>query len=323
MMQKKAQSLIITLWTLIILTILAVSIAHRVSFSLRTSNFHKNKLKAQYFAHAGLNRAIREIDNDLTPDCDSLVESWANNKEVFEKISLDQNSSGFSSVSYQNFSNQENITVFGVRDEERSININTASRELLLSLFNDCQIPLASDLIDNILIWRGDKADENKIYEKEGYACKAEKFSALEELLLVKDFTPEHLDKLKNYITIYGNSPTDTININTVSLETLKIFCRYVARTLAEPLADGYADTIASKIVELRDTQGAFLDKDGIGITLSGDEETNIFNSLIEKIQFKSDFFLIEVTGNTGTIKSTVAAVYNREEKKIISLHES
>jgi type II secretory pathway component PulK len=210
-----------------------------------------------------------------------------------------------------------------VRDEERSININTASRELLLCLFENCQIPNPGDLIDNILIWRGDKADENKIYEKAGYPCKAEKFSVLEELLLVKDFTKEYLEKLRVFITTYGSNSTDTININTASPQTLKIFCRYIARTLAEPLEDNYADAVASKIIELRDTQGEFLDKNGIAITLSGDEETNIFNSLIEKAGFKSNYFLIEVTGNTGTIKSGVAAVYNREEKKIISFHES
>ncbi|MFA6217116.1 MAG: hypothetical protein WDL87_05640 [Candidatus Omnitrophota bacterium] len=294
MVQKKAQSLIITLWTLVILAILAISIAHRVSFSLRMSNYQKNKLKAQYLSHAGLNRAIREIDNDQTPDCDSLLENWANNKDIFE-----------------------------VTDQERKININTASRELLLTLLENCQIPDASSLFDNILIWRGDKADENKIYEKSGYSCKAEKFSAPEELLLVKDFTREYLTMLKDLITIYGNSTKETLNVNTASPETLKIFCRYVARTLAEPMADNYADSVTSKIIALRNTKGAFTDKNDITVTLSGDEETNIFNSLVEKVEFKSNYFLIEVVGNMGTIKSIFAAVYDRQEKKIISLHES
>ncbi len=112
-MRKKAQVLIISLWILAILAMLSVSIGRRVSMALRLSRYQKERLRSAYFAQAGINIAIGEIEKD----------KWADNQEKFAKISLDSNINEFATVS-------------SVIDEERKININTATQELLTELLN-------------------------------------------------------------------------------------------------------------------------------------------------------------------------------------------
>jgi len=60
-MRKNGQVLIISLWILVILAMLSVSIGHRVSMALRLSRYQKERLMAGYLAKAGINIAIGEI----------------------------------------------------------------------------------------------------------------------------------------------------------------------------------------------------------------------------------------------------------------------
>ncbi|MEK6714715.1 MAG: hypothetical protein AABY43_01550, partial [Candidatus Omnitrophota bacterium] len=169
------------------LTVITISIAHRTSISLRLNCYQRDRLKAVYLAKAGINRAIKIIEND-TNTYDAPSELWANNEEAFKKIVLDEKGSEFAVVSYQDTKkDSQPEIIYGVIDEERRININTASYELLIALFRECGLlqPEAEKRADNILIWRGDKADDNKIYESLGYPPKGNKFSNLEELKLV------------------------------------------------------------------------------------------------------------------------------------------
>jgi len=317
-MSKKAQALMISLWVLVILTILAVGIGHRVSMALRISAHQKDGLKALYLAKAGLNRAIVEIDND-TNSYDAPDDRWANNEAVFKKITLNDFQNEFASVSYQVL-DENNIPsiIYGARDEESKININTASRELLLALLEKRGINAADNVVNNILVWRGDIPDDNKIYESLGYSCKAAPFTNFAELSLIKDITAEDYQKIQGLITVFGKG---SININTVSPEILTIFCRGIAKKIGA--AENFADSVTGKIIELRDNLGPFKEKNGIIITPTGAEEANIFNNLMNSVVLQSDYFLIEVIGNSGKIKRKISSVYCRKDKRIVYWHEN
>ena len=154
-MTKKAQVLVVSLWILATLTILAVGIGHRVSMALRLSRYQRDKFKALYLARAGLNRAIAELEKDTTNDYDTLNESWVNNEEAFKRIVLNDNQSEFATVSYGTLDEYSNPkTVYGVVDEERNININTAPKELLVELLDKKGISNPSDIANNICAWR-------------------------------------------------------------------------------------------------------------------------------------------------------------------------
>jgi type II secretory pathway component PulK len=316
-MNKKAQTLMIGLWILAILTILAVGIGHRVSLALRISRYHRDSLKAHSLAKAGVNLAIAELDKDAN-DYDAPSEKWANNEITFKKVALNDNPDEYATISYTYFDEDNNPrTVYGARDLESRININTASKELLLALLEKYEIKSAQEIVNNILIWRGDIPDENKIYENSGYPCKSGIFSNIEELNLVKDFTQQDYQKIENLITVFGEG---LMNINTVSNEAMAILAHSIAKKLS--VAQNFADSLATKILELRKSNGYFKDKSEINIMLSA-EETNIFNLLIDSMVYKSDYFLIEVTGNSSRIKRKAEAVYFRKDKKILDWHES
>ena len=305
----------ISLWILVILTLLAVGIGHRVSMALYLSRYQRDKLKALYLAKAGINRAILEIINDETTDYDSLQDNWSDNERVFRKIMFNDNENEFATVSYTLKEGEE--TKFGVTDEERKININTASKELFIALLEKCNIEAIQDKVNNILIWRGDIPDDNKIYENLGYPCKASKFTNIEELRLVKDITFEDYENLRGLITVYGDG---LININSASDEALAILTYGIAKDLS--IKEEFADSVANKIIELKNSNGYFRAKSDINITLTGDEETNIFNHLMDKVMVQSNNFLIEVTGNVSKIKSKTVAIYSRRDKRILYWHE-
>ncbi len=300
------------------MSVLAVSIGHRVSISLRLSSYQRDKLKAFYLAKAGVNRAIFEINNDASPGYDSLGEKWADNEEAFKRISF-VNDNEYASVSYNIVDgNNETKVIYGAVDEERKININTASRELLDVLFEESEIDWAQrDLINNILIWRGDIPDTEKIYENSGYACKSGKFRNIEELILVKGINWEDIEKLRENITVYTEG---AININTVLPALLKIVARASAKKLS--VEESFGDSVAGKIISLRDEKGYFKSKEDIDVAATGDEEVNIFNDLLANVILKSGNFFIAANGSAGKIKKKIEAVYNRKEDKIEYWHE-
>lgn len=319
MIKAKASVLVIILWVLVILTMLAVSIGHRVSMSLRLSSYQKDRLKAFYLAKAGLNTAIKEINNDPVLDYDGLTDNWADNQVAFRKIYFDDNPDEFATVSYDTFDSNNELRInYGVIDEESKININTASKELLTALLEKCGIDTVQEIVNNILIWRGEIPDENKVYKNAGYAAKACKFTNIEELILVKGVTTLDYQKLKVLVTTYGQG---LININTASVEALAIFARGIAKELST--SENFADGVVEKLIDLRNNNIQFKTKSEINIALTGEEETNIFNRLMDKIVVQSNIFLIESTGNVRKIKNKLKVVYNRRDKNNLYWHEN
>ena len=227
-MDRKGQVIILSLWILIILTALAISLGHKVSMALRTSGYQKNRLQALYLAKAGLNRAISEINNDSTPDFDGTKDNWADNKEVFGKISFSQAEDEYASVNYQVSENEQTNTVFGARDEERKININTAPRELLEKLLSANGASNAPELSNSICAWRGGAGPEITIpdYKEAGYSNKGALFSSLEELILVQGMDKGLLNKIKDLVTGKFIGKTDLIVNDPLGSNHKSIFVR-------------------------------------------------------------------------------------------------
>ena len=345
-MQKKAQVLMISLWILVILTILAVSIAHRVSLALRLSRYQKDRTRAVYLAKAGINLAIKEIENDNN-GYDSLNDGWANNENRFGHIAFSENKNEFASVSYTVKKEEEEETIFGALDEESKININTASLELLAALLKECQIDSvkAEAFSLDILVYRGAVALPEEIrrdYEDNlGYACKRQKFTNIEELRLVRGaggITPEKLEKLKTLITVYGDGK---ININTASREVLK--ARALA-TVSELLKEtpglsigaDDANDLTEKIFDFRNSNnGYFIPADintermksALGLRdIRDDNRTKIIDKLITSLAITgvSGNFKIEAQGHIGRFTRTVTAVVKRlAPAEIIYWHEN
>ncbi len=322
MQAKRAQALIISVWVLVALAVIALSLGHRVSMMLRIAAFHRDDIKALYAAKAGAWFAGTQLIQD-TNDYDAHDEDWANNEELFKKITLDDADYAFATVSYQD---EEGQTRYGMTDEESRINLNTASKEILASLFSSCDIEQtrAQELARDILYWRGSEAAPPAVsayYETSlHYKIKQKKFARIEELMLVKgtqDLDKDTLADVLPLLTIYGDGK---ININTASSQAL----------LAVALSTGGANqndaqAVVNAILATR-TSAPFTSLENLATTLNLPNPSGAY-SLAQAVSgfftTQSQFFRIEVTGNARRVVKDIIAVYSRADKKIVTWQEN
>lgn len=318
-MSKKSQALIITIWVLVILTILAISIGHRVSMALRLVRYQRDKLKATYLAKAGINRAISELEKDAKDTAyDSLNEAWSTGID-YNKGALDEK------------------FLVHIIDEERKININTVSSEFIISLLEKCAVPDAYKIADNICAWRGDQGllitEEAKDYRDLGYTCKAGKLNNAEELILIKGITSNVCNSFKELITVYPLEGNGKVNINTASREVLEIlvstcFKKLQARQIPG-ITENDAQALLTRIIEAQKA-GVFENIDlPSSLGLSPDQAgqlviaTDSLDGLQNQISVRSEHFKIESQGKVGNITKNITAIYDRGTKKIIYWHEN
>jgi len=250
MRDEKGAILLTSLWILTILTVLAVGFAYRMSVELKLTGFQIAKLKAFYLAKAGVVRAVATLECDKATDFQALNQSWSNNPENFDRIPLGE---GTFTVGYSPAGSDSGRIFYGAADEERKININYATREMLESLPG-----ISPDIAASIVDWR-DKDDvpdpegaEDSYYQSlpNPYHSKNANFESIEELLWVKGITPSVLARVHGWITAYGDG---RININTCQKEIL--------------LALGLDEHLSDKIIGFRRGRD---DRDGT-------EDDNVF----------------------------------------------
>lgn len=126
--RREAQSLVAALIVLAFVTSLfgAMSVALWAEAGLATG--HHERLEAFYAARAGAEAAMRELLAD-DPAVDALTDGWSDNPEAFEGVGLGR---AVFHVRYRRF--EDGAFVFGAVDEERKVNINTASASMLARL---------------------------------------------------------------------------------------------------------------------------------------------------------------------------------------------
>lgn len=220
--------LIMTVWTLSLLSMLVVGIGARGNFALELTERMDEQLVASYIASAGLQQAIMLLGQDSSPMADTLGETWASGPEFFENQSFVP---GYFTISHSQIRDGFVIEVFGLIDEDRYLNLNTISAELMRELLLEVggiQATEARIIADSLLDWR-DKDKDAQPYGAENfyysglhppYPCKDGPFENVEELLLVRGMYPELFERIKDYVTVYGSG---MVNIHTAPLEVLGV----------------------------------------------------------------------------------------------------
>lgn len=313
-LNKKGTILITSLWILAILAILAVGIGFRVSIEVRLSKYNMDRLKALYLAKAGFykSQAILFKGNtqyDTIRNCGMTIPPDKEPQNIFgEKLN-----DGAFTVSYD----EEGKTYYGMSDEERKININTADLDTLRNLFEGNE-----EIAASVINWRGTaqmvKGAWDNYYESlpVPYKCKHGFFSCIEELMLVKDITPEIFEGIKNYVTIYGN-PDGRININTASKRVM----------LACALSDGLADIVILKVRNGPDNISGTKDDGFFSGDIAGQlglPEGADRAALGKYFTTKSNYFRIESKGavDRSKITSKIVCVVNKGDKKLAYYRE-
>jgi len=244
---RKGSILVIALWSLCLLVVFAINLGNGVRQKLILVYRLDEKSKLRFIAEAGIKKAIVELRKGKETIAntgeiyDSLNDNWSNNVSAFKDVDI---GGGTFNISYTYIDGKSPYPTirYGLIDEQRKININTADEKILRHLFRlvlDFTEVEAQELAASIVDWR-DSDSELSIplgsaedYDYQGlrypYEAKDTRFEVLEELLLVNGMDEEIFEKIKDYVTIYGDGK---VNINTTSKVVL------VALGLNEGLAD-------------------------------------------------------------------------------------
>ncbi|MBI4598498.1 MAG: general secretion pathway protein GspK [Candidatus Omnitrophica bacterium] len=208
--------LIYVLWVTFLLSLFAVSVASQASAGLRFSDRMLGQLRMRGIAQAGLLKAIEALALDASM-VDTLSDPWADS--FHDRTQWD----GIFSLMSSPKPDPERR--YGLADEERRLNLNTAPKDALDRLIRSVT-PLAPDdadaLADAISDWRDEDDDaephgaEHFYYRglANAYDCKNGPFEQLEELRLVKGVSPAIYRWLEPHVTVYGSG---AVNVNTTS----------------------------------------------------------------------------------------------------------
>lgn len=304
---QKGFALLMVLWVLTLLMVIVFSF----SAMARTEGFaalaFRQTIEKKFLAEAGMERGIAEL---LYMNANKNAAAVAPGSEVWRtdgrpyKILTDGGS-----------------YIISMTDEAGKVDINTTPEVILRNLLRNSGIDLADadSIVDSLLDWK-DQDDLHRLHGAEDdyymslpnpYKTKNADFETLDELLLVKGFTPEILYGTKGksgiiqFLTI--NSRTDRININAAPREVL----------MAVP---GITPELAEMIITIREGQDV---QDIPGIL--GDN-FSLASPYID-LTGVSTTFTIESSGyrNTGkggyTIRGTVALENSNSYKYLFYKH--
>jgi len=200
--------LMVVLWILAFLVLLGLGLGYTTSIDQRLVGYQRDRTTALYLAKAGYYRALVELERDATPNLDSHLDLWGHNPEAFQEAKLGE---GSFTVSYPIIEKDETEEiVYGIMDEDRKVDVNTASQAVLLRLPG-----MTDEIADSILDWR---AEQNKVWERLGKE-KAKPFGVLEDIMLLEGITQVAFQSFTPFITVYTDGK---INLNSAPREVYR-----------------------------------------------------------------------------------------------------
>lgn len=205
-------ALILVLWVMVLLIALGTEFALSMKTEVNTTRNFKEDAETYYLAKAGMNLAQAEIL------ADAKYHSWTEEKGFIFGFVISEDDEDENKPKSKTQKEEEpelpeppqrtelplgkGFMHYSIRDENGKLNINTASRDILIKTLAANGIPLGSDrdtIVDSILDWI-DKDDRHRVNGAESdyyrglspaYSAKNGPLDSLEELLKIKGITPE------------------------------------------------------------------------------------------------------------------------------------
>lgn len=356
-LNNKAFALIITLWIVIILTIIAYSLSYELRMDIKISQLYRDDYKAYALARAGVAKGISDLKNDTILDNENVDGNT---------ITYDANSDiwAYGGSEKEDLEYGEGTYSYKVSDEESKLDINKVPKEVFyeLLLFYDIEKEKANYIASAIVDWRdydtvpsiglGNEEDEEyskllsqdqkKQYNEKNlnYRCKNEMFTTVDEILNVYGITPElyygtfqkppqifqklrlvnkdgTVPGLKDFLTI---TSTEGLNVNTAKFEVL-----FLLITTATGNREN-AQSIVDKIIEYRQGQDIEdIDDDKPFFNVSEiTRVTGAYGDIIPRIESlyrlitTSYWFTITSTGRIGDVKHTISAKVRRNWEEFL-----
>ncbi len=185
--------LIVVLWAVTVLGTMALVLGRQSRTEIKITKNLIESSQARGLAEAAVYRSIGELLRDGEMDADGgddYRDYWANNDAAFRDVSFGR---GIYRVTHPDPASDAEPS-YGLLDECSKLNVNTASREMLMSLPE-----MTQEAADSILDWRDDDdtpnengAESDYYYQfAEPYEAKNGMFDTLEELLRVRGVTKD------------------------------------------------------------------------------------------------------------------------------------
>ncbi len=331
--RRRGSILLITLWTLCLLTVFAIHLGYSVRQKIILIERLNSRDNLYFIADAGIKQASAELKKKVSPvEYDALNEAWSNNPDVFKDVDIGLGSFNIGYNYWDSHSGRQRIR-YGLVDEEKKLNLNTSELndiQRLIIIVTKLDETDAQDLAAAIVDWRDADSKpsaplggaEDRYYRNlpNPYEAKDAEFEVFDELFLVKGINKEVFDQLKDYITIYSNGE---ININTASEQVL----------LALNLEDDLVNRILSfrcgrDGVEATEDDNVFITPSCIIAELNefsslSSSEIVSLNNLISagKISTSSGNFMVRAVARLGTRQKQIICIINRKGK-ILSWRE-
>ena len=233
---RAGSALIIALWAIVLLSMLVSSLAYQMHLEARLASHFRKRMKARELALAGMNWAqfmLYKSNGSSQDDEDEYGEQF------FFSLQNIQNSVGVSG--YQKELGEGNFTI-DILPEQGRRNINTLTEEDWDEMLEQAGLARETrdDYIDTFLDWvdkdnnnRRKGAEENDSFYKDlDYEVKNAPIDTIDELLLIKNWTPNLLyggpgledgdppiRGIARWVTTWGDGK---VNINTATADVLQ-----------------------------------------------------------------------------------------------------
>ena len=236
---ERGVALLLVLWITLLLTVIAAGFAVSIRVEGSAALNARGEAEAHALAVAGFQRALAELldawdYNALTEDGQAALiriaggEMRAGQTQPFPPLVKRDGTLTRGTYRYR------------IVDEERKINVNLASREVLIRLLDNLGMPPGSErdtIADSILDW----IDADSLHRLNGaeddyymslsppYRAKNGPLDSIEELRLIRGVTPEIYDLIAPHLTVWGSGQ---INLNTATPTILQVMVPPIAHLI-------------------------------------------------------------------------------------------
>ena len=230
-------ALLLVLWITLLLTVIAAGFAVSVRVDGAATLNARGEAEGHALALAGFQRALAELleawdYNALTEDSQAALIRVAGGERR-----ADQPTQPRPPIVQREGTLARGTYRYEIVDEERKINVNLASRDILIRLVETLGLPPGSErdtIADSILDWIDPdpfhrlNGAEDDYYERLSppYRAKNGPLDSIEELRLIRGVTAETYDLLAPHLTVWGSGQ---INLNTAAPTVLQVMVPQLA----------------------------------------------------------------------------------------------
>ncbi|MBI4828980.1 MAG: type II secretion system minor pseudopilin GspK [Nitrospinae bacterium] len=291
--RREGVALLLTVLIVSLLTITVFDQFHQSWIQSSLAAAYRDETKALFAARSGQEAARLILTEDATAaiPSDALNEEWA---QTGIPLPIDGT-----------------FAFIAIADEAGKVNLN----EMVTGrgYANDRQVELFSRLLDRLdldpslagalLDWLDENAEPSPGGAEDGYyrsltpphASKNARLDSLDELALVRGFTPEVIAALRPHVTVWGG---DKININTATPMALRALSDRITEAMVEAILTARAERPFASREQIRAIPGM----------------EDIYGEIALLMDTRSDTFSVTTTATFDETGSSIFAVYRRSQ---------